>query len=161
MQSLLPPALSRAAAKDMPYESASNSPNGEAENGETPTTAKSTATAAVKSEAKGSNSAQGGNSKAATVELAIQYIKSLNNKLADQASENERLRQEMARLKEAAGMSADDDQDKPSLPAPSPAQSKTVQTKTESSSDGNVSGGEESSRGSSTGASADSAMVDA
>lgn len=91
MQSLLPLAMSQAAAKD------SGSPD---EATPTPTDPK------AKSGSKTpSTPAQGGNSKAATVELAIQYIRTLNTQIQDRDSENQKLREEMAALRVAAGMS--------------------------------------------------------
>lgn len=47
--------------------------------------------------------AAGGNSKAATVELAIEYIKHLNAKLAEKEKENERLRLEVLGMKTTSG----------------------------------------------------------
>ncbi len=89
MQTLLPSPLGESAGPDMSQDgaNASASPMAEGESCSNGAHTPSTPTSQ-------------GNSKAATVELAINYIRTLNSKLADKESENEMLKFEMKALRE-------------------------------------------------------------
>lgn len=88
MQTLLPPSPAMAGANASGDDSGSRSGSGgEPAGSKTP---KTPATPAMQASA---------NSKAATVELAIEYIKTLSGRIKDKEGENERLRTEMEALK--------------------------------------------------------------